>query len=129
MSKRSSLAAVAICTVVALGGCGGGSDSAKPSKTAAVDPDEQAVRSTLNAYFKANSTGDYEAVCSLFTPQAQKAAAKTHDSGGSSDCVKAFNAEAQGLGPSLKDANAIYANAKIANVTIANDAATATILY
>lgn len=104
--------------------------TATPTATATPTVSEETeVRGTLDAYFRANSTGDYEEVCSLFTDAEQDRAAEAHDPGGSGDCPEAFQAEADGLGDSLSDANDIYADAQIDSVTIANDAATAIILY
>lgn len=136
MSRSSVLLALAASFCLGAVGCGGSSDSDKssgrPTESQAPHPassDEQDVRATLASDFEANSTGDYEQVCSLFTPALKKRAARKHDPGGSSDCEQAFEAEAESLGDSLADANAIYADAKVNSVAVNNGAATPIVLY
>lgn len=88
--------------------------------------DEEQVRETLAAYFEANSTGDYEQVCELFTPDGRQEAAEAHDPG-STDCVAAFEEEAESLGDSLEDANEIYRDAEIDSLRVRESSATAVI--
>jgi hypothetical protein len=113
---------------IALLAMGSGGDEATSNAPPPVRDEQRAVRATLQAYFEANSTGDYDQVCSLFTPEEQQHAAARHDPGTGAGCVQAFKAEAKLLGDSLADANEIYASAQIDSVTTANDAATAVIL-
>jgi len=112
-----------------IAGCGGSNTTAStttepPAKPAPGATDKAAALKTLRDYFKANAAGDYGRVCALFTAKLRRSAAEAHDPG-STDCISAFNAEAD---PGSA-ANEIYAEAKIDSISVANGAATATILF
>lgn len=77
MSSRLIL--VALCTAVALVGCGGG-DEDSDAKAVDGSPEEQVV-ATLAAYSDAVAEGDGEAACSYLTESAQRILVKASEGG------------------------------------------------